>query len=95
MTHPDGSMRVGAQRTDPWTARLAFHILQKHGPAWITLWLALVVGGLVALAYVAGPWAPGAITAVSGLAAGATAIAKVRIGRPARTRPDPALDPPP
>jgi hypothetical protein len=70
----------GAQPGDPWFARLAFHLLQKVGPGWLTVWLVLILGGLVALAVVAGPWVPGAITVVSGLAAGGTAVAK-RIGQ--------------
>jgi hypothetical protein len=84
----------GAQSDDPWFARLAFHVLQKHGPVWITLWLVLFLGSFVALAYVAGPWVPGAITAVGALTAGGTAVAK-RLGNKAPAKPDPALDPPP
>ena len=59
------------------------------------MWLVLIIGGLVVLAVVAGPWVSGAATAVSGLVAGGTAIAKARAGRTADTPPDPALDPPP
>ena len=89
-----GRRGPGAQPDDPWFARLAFHVLQEAGPWWVTLWLVLVIGSLVALAYIAGPWVPGAITAVSGLVPGGTVIAKARASR-AVTPTDPALDPPP
>jgi hypothetical protein len=67
--------------------------------------LIIIVGGLVALGVVAGPWVPGAITVVAGLTAGGAAVAK-RIGSKAVEKaadptpvpppePDPALDPPP
>ena len=69
--------------------RLAFHVLHEHGPRWVTLWLVLIIGGLVALGAVAGPWVPGAITAI-GLIAGGAAIAR-RLGGPApASTPDPA-----
>ena len=84
-----------AQPRDAWFARLAFHLLQDVGPGWLTVWLVLVLGGLVGLVLVAGPWVPGAITAVSGLVAGGVAVAKLRSGRTVDTPPDPALDPPP
>src|SRR4051812_13291177 len=61
--HPPAASH-GAQPSDPWPARLAFHILRTGGPWWITLWLILILGGLVAMGMVAGAWVPGAITAV-------------------------------
>jgi hypothetical protein len=84
-----------AQATDPWPARLAFHLLHRHGPRWITLWLVLILGALVLLGAVAGPWVPGGITAVGALSAAGTAVAKRLGGRMPEAASDPALDPPP
>jgi hypothetical protein len=81
-----------AQSTDPWPARLAFHLLQKAGPWWVTLWFVLILGALVTLAAAAGPWVPALITA---LAAGGTAVGRRVAGRTPEVPPDPALDPPP
>lgn len=89
-----------AHPLDPWYARLAFHLLRTAGPGHLTLWLILILGGLIALGAVTGPWLPGAITAVAGLTAGGAAIARRFGGKPDSTptpptEPDPALDPPP
>jgi hypothetical protein len=78
---------------------------RRSGPGWLTLWLVLVIGGLIGLGVVAGPWVPGAITAVTGLTVGGAATAK-RLGRTGIEKPadptpspplepDPALEPPP
>ena len=105
--HPaPGPASPGAEPSDPWFARLALHLLPKVGPGWLTVWLVLVIGGLVALAVVAGPWLPGAITVVVGLTAGGAVIAKRLEAKPAErplaapvpgptTAADPALDQPP
>jgi hypothetical protein len=76
-----------AQKGDPWFARLAFHLFQRVGPGWLTIWLILIIGGLIALGVVAGPWVPGAITTVAGLTAGGAAIAKRLGGRLEDRRP--------
>ena len=94
MPQTPGPASSGAQPSDPWFARLAFHLLRNVGPGWLTVWLVLIIGGLIALGAVAGPWVPGVITAVGALAAGGAAVAK-RIGGKPPTKPDPALDPPP
>jgi hypothetical protein len=86
--------RLAVLDTDPWFARLAFHVLERAGPWWVTLWLMLVLGTLVTLAVVAGPWVPGVITAVGALTAGGAAVANRIAGKPP-AKPDPALDPPP
>ena len=87
---------VGAQQSDHAGWRLAFQVLGgRAAPFWITLWLILIISGLVALGVVAGPWVPGAVTAVGGLIAGGRAIVKTRRGKAATLPPDPALDPPP
>jgi hypothetical protein len=91
------STSTGAHPDDPWYARLAFHLLQKVGPGWLTLWLVLIIGGLIALGVVAGPWVPSVIAATGALTAGGTAVAK-RIGaKPAdpmpATQPEPAVRP--
>lgn len=91
----------GAQSSDPPGWRLAFHLLHEVGPGWLTVWLILIISGLVALGVVAGPWVPGAITAVAGLSASGATIAKRFAGKSADptpvppVEPDPALDPPP
>lgn len=89
---------IGAQPDDPWYARLAFHLLRKVGPGWLTSWLLLILTGLVALAVFAGPWVPGVIMATGVLMAGGTAVAK-RIGGKAAeqtpfVQPGPAPEPP-
>lgn len=75
--HPALSCSMGrppqcadAQPSDPWFARLAFHPLRKHGPAWVTVWLLMILGSLILLGAVAGPWVPGVIASVGGLVAG-------------------------
>lgn len=93
------STSTGAQPDDPWYARLAFHLLQKVGPGWLTLWLVVIIGGLVALGVVAGPWVSGVIAAAGALTAGGTAIAK-RVGSTSvdplpATQTQPALGPSP
>jgi hypothetical protein len=45
---------------------------------WFTLWLILVLGALVALAVVAGPWVAGALTAVGVVSTSAVARSKGR-----------------
>lgn len=84
---------------DHWFARLAFHILERYGAVWITVWLILIIGGLVALG-ASGPWVPGAITTVGALAASGAAIGRRRASGSSPQRaeagtPDPALEPPP
>ena len=94
LTPSSGHASPGALPSDPWFARLAFHLLHRAGPVWLTLWLLIILGTLVALAVVAGPWVPGAITATAGLVAGGTAVAK-RVSNKVTVKTDPALDPPP
>jgi len=70
---------IGALASDPPVWRFAFSIL--HGsaaPYWITLWLVLILGALVGLGAVVGPWAPGAITTIGALTAGGTTILRGR-----------------
>lgn len=68
-----------AQPSDPWLARLAFHVLKTHGPLWITLWLALFLGALVTLVALAGPWAPGLVGAVAAATIGGRQLVR-RLG---------------
>jgi hypothetical protein len=84
-----------ARSTDPWFARLAFHLLRKAAPWWVTLWLVLVLGALVALGAVAGPWVPSMLTAAVALTAGIVATGRRITGRTPEVPPDPALEPPP
>jgi len=56
-----------------------------------TLWLIMILGGLVALGAFAGPWLPGVLAAV-GLTG---AIVKGRASLTPPSPPDPSLDPPP
>lgn len=94
MTASPPAAPFGPMPSDPPAWRLAFHVLQKAGPWWITLWLILIIGGLVALGLVVGPWVPGALTAVAALTAGGTAVARrLGSGQPAFMAPDPAPDP--
>ena len=46
---------TGAQPDDPWYAWLASHLLQEVGPGRLTLWLVLIIGGLIALGVVPAP----------------------------------------
>lgn len=60
-------------------------------PWFATLWLILILGALVALGMLAGPWLPGVLGAL-----GITgAVVKARAERNPPDPPDPALDPPP
>ncbi|MFE0025825.1 hypothetical protein [Amycolatopsis sp. NPDC059021] len=81
MTRPErtGADEVGALPTDPPGWRFAFTVFSgRCVPLWITLWLSLVLGGLVALGCLVGPWAPGLLSAAGGVAAGARALVKAR-----------------
>jgi hypothetical protein len=80
------SASSGAQEQNPWYARLLF-TLEK--PALATLWLLIIVGGLVMVAASAGPVTALALGGV-GLPA---ALGKAAVGP--GSPPDPSLDPPP
>jgi hypothetical protein len=57
----------GAQPTDPPSWRFAFRLVDGAGARWwITFWLILVLGTIVALGAVAGPWLTGVLGAPSG-----------------------------
>lgn len=80
----------GAQPGDPPAWRLLFMLIGKR-PWFATLWLILILGALVALGMLAGPWLPGVLGAL-----GITgAVVKARAERNPPDPPDPALDPPP
>ena len=64
---------------DPPVLRLLFRLLPERGaPAWFTVWLALALGSLVLLGWLAGPWVPGALSAAGGITAVGRAIARPR-----------------
>lgn len=80
----------GAQPGDPPAWRLLFMLIGKR-PWFATLRLTLILGALVALGILAGPWLPGVLGAL-----GITgAVVKARAERSPPDPPDPALDPPP
>ncbi|GAA1940484.1 hypothetical protein [Amycolatopsis minnesotensis] len=76
---PDaGSQDVGALATDPPLWRFAFQAFSgRCVPFWITLWLLLLLSGLLALGWLVGPWAPGALGAL-GLVGGVIKKARVK-----------------
>ena len=89
-TPPGGASPPGPQPSDPPLWRLLFMLLADR-PWFVTLWLILVLGALVLLGMLAGPWLPGVLGAV-GLTG---AVVKARRSRMPPHPPDPALDPPP
>ena len=46
-------MHKASRRDDPWYARLVL-----HRPVWVTVWLVLILGSLVAIAATTGPPTP-------------------------------------
>lgn len=86
---------AGPQSTDSPGWRVVFAILQGQRREWLraVVFLVIVLGALVALAVVAGPWVPSALTALGTLTAGGAAIARAHTGRRVEKPPDPAVEP--
>jgi hypothetical protein len=68
--------RTGPQRGDSPGWRVVFLILQGRDGEWrrAVVFVILLLGFLVALAVVAGPWVPGAITAAGAITGGVSAF---------------------
>lgn len=59
--------------------RVLLRLVPEQGaPAWFTAWLALALGSLVLLGWLAGPWVPGALSAAGSITAVGRAIARPR-----------------
>ena len=77
----------GQSGEDPPTLRVLLRLVpEKSAPAWFTAWLALALGSLVLLGWLAGPWVPGALSAAGGITAVGRAIARARARSPETTK---------
>lgn len=57
---------IGALPTDPPAWRFIFQASSSRCiPFWITLWLLLLISGLLAFGWLVGPWVPGTLGAIS------------------------------
>ena len=73
----------GPQTTDSAGWRVIFAILQGKNGEWrrAVVFVVLILGTLVALAVIAGPWVLSAFTGFGALTAGGTAVARKCAGR--------------
>jgi len=91
---PSDTSSDSAQPSDPWHARLFFRVLPPRAAPWfITLWLVILVSGLVAAVAVGGPWVvPGVLTAMAALTGTGAGLVVLRRRASGSGTPPPADD---